>query len=427
MASIINTGNGRRSVQFFDHNQPRNRRTIALGKLPQAAAEEFSRNVEALVACKATGTDPTPRLMTWLQGITKTNSKVAEKLEKFGLLVREKPAASMPLKLFLDEYVKQARNEGTRQVWALTAANLVEFFGTDKPVPAVTAYDADAFRLWLADHHKLGDNTVRRRCGHAKQFFRAAVKKRLIAESPFAEMRNCGVQPNDDRVFYVTTETALAVLDACPTVEWRLIFALARYGGLRCPSEHHELRWSDIDWERNRFAVRAPKTGKSRLVPIFPELRPHLDAAYFAALRENDGAVPEFIVKGRNRRNYATQMERIIRRAGIEPWPKIFQNCRATRATELVSQGWPEFKVCKWLGHTEAIAKKHYWKVTDEDYQKAAGVIVEKTLQGALHSPAAVQCNTMKQQGGKPDKHGISRDSVPLLADRTRLPCTTST
>jgi len=52
------------------------------------------------------------------------------------------------------------------------------------------------------------------------------------------------------------------------------------------------------------------------------------------------------------------------------PWEKLFQNLRATRATELVSQGWPEYKVCAWLGHTEAVAKKHYWQVTDDDYQR---------------------------------------------------------
>lgn len=165
-----------------------------------------------------------------------------------------------------------------------------------------------------------------------------------------------------------------------------------------------------IDWERNRFTVRAPKTGKTRLVPIFPELRPHLDAAFFAAMEANGGDVPEFIFKRRRKANLSTQLERIIHRAGLEPWPKMYQNCRATRATELVSQGWPEFKVCKWLGHTEAIAKKHYWKVTDEDYQQAAGVN-GKALQPALHSGHAGQCNTMKQQGGKPGKHGISRVS----------------
>ena len=44
------------------------------------------------------------------------------------------------------------------------------------------------------------------------------------------------------------------------------------------------LTWADIDFKRGRMTVRSPKTehhdGKeSRTVPIFPELRPYLEAA----------------------------------------------------------------------------------------------------------------------------------------------------
>src|SRR3954465_9745523 len=63
--------------------------------------------------------------------------------------------------------------------------------------------------------------------------------------------------------------------------EWRLLIALARYAGLRTPSEPLALRWQDIDWERSRMNVRVPKLehipGKeTRLVPLFPEVLPHL-------------------------------------------------------------------------------------------------------------------------------------------------------
>jgi integrase len=78
-------------------------------------------------------------------------------------------------------------------------------------------------------------------------------------------------------------EEAAKVLEACPDVEWQLIFALARYGGLRTPSETLALKWSDVNWEARMFTVRSPKTehpedGGIRVVPIFKELRPYLDA-----------------------------------------------------------------------------------------------------------------------------------------------------
>lgn len=66
------------------------------------------------------------------------------------------------------------------------------------------------------------------------------------------------------------------------TAQWRAMFALARYGGLRCPSEVLSLRWSDIDWDRERITVTSPKTehhedGASREIPLWPELRLYLE------------------------------------------------------------------------------------------------------------------------------------------------------
>ncbi len=64
--------------------------------------------------------------------------------------------------------------------------------------------------------------------------------------------------------------------------EWRLIFALSRFGGLRCPSEHLAIGCGDIDFEARRMTVRSPKTahhyGKEfRVPPIFLELRGYLE------------------------------------------------------------------------------------------------------------------------------------------------------
>src|SRR5262249_15834499 len=149
--------------------------------------------------------------------------------------------------------------------------------------------------------------------------------------------------------------------------EWRLLFALSRFGGLRCPSEHQALKWVDVDRERERFRVDSPKTGV-RWVPIFPELRPYLDEAYELA---PEGAVH---VIGRYRdanANVRTQLQRIIRKAGQEPWPKLFHNLRASRETEL-AEIFPIHVVCAWLGHAAAIAQKHYLQVTDQDFERAA-------------------------------------------------------
>ena len=49
-------------------------------------------------------------------------------------------------------------------------------------------------------------------------------------------MKGCTVQANKSREYFVSVLEAAKVLQACPDYEWRLIFALCRFGGLRCPS-----------------------------------------------------------------------------------------------------------------------------------------------------------------------------------------------
>ncbi len=231
---------------------------------------------------------------------------------------------------------------------------------------------------------------MRRRCGIARQFFRAAVRKRLIPENPFAEMEGVSVRANRARDFFLTRQDAARVLDACPDAEWRLIFALSRYGGLRCPSETLALRWSDIDWANNRFTVTSRKTEHheghgSRVVPLFPELRPYFEDAFdpeavYVITRYQDG-----------NSNLRTQLNRIIKRAGLTPWEKLFQNLRASRATELAAQ-FPSHVAAEWLGHSTMVAQKHYWRTTEDDFEKAAGGSPE-ALHKAVQQPAARGCN----------------------------------
>jgi integrase len=147
--------------------------------------------------------------------------------------------------------------------------------------------------------------------------------------------------------------------------------ALARYGGLRCPSELVTLKWSDIDRKKGRFVVYETKRKRhveTRETPLFPELRPFLEACF----RAKDRDAIKVVTRVRcTKTNLRTQMERILERAGIKQWPKLFQNLRSTRETELVQQGHPVHVVCTWLGNTPKVAEKHYLQVTDEDFQRA--------------------------------------------------------
>ena len=55
----------------------------------------------------------------------------------------------------------------------------------------------------------------------------------------------------------------------------------------------------------------------------------------------------------------------------MDAWPKLFQNMRASRATELVKD-FPEHVVTAWMGHSKKIAQKHCLQVTEDDYKQAS-------------------------------------------------------
>lgn len=175
---------------------------------------------------------------------------------------------------------------------------------------------------------------------------------------------------NRSRFVFVSREDSEKVIEACPDGQWRLLFALARFGGLRCPSETLNLRWEDIDCANQRMHVRSPKTEhhagrESRLTPIFPELLPYLEEAFELA---EDGA--GFVITRYRSQdaNLRTQLHKIIRRAGLQPWGKPWQNLRNTRETELVER-FPVHVAAARLGNTEAVATKQYLQVTEHHFR----------------------------------------------------------
>jgi len=183
---------------------------------------------------------------------------------------------------------------------------------------------------------------------------------------------------------------------------------LSRYGGLRCPTEHLALTWPDVDWERDRFLVTAPKTehheGKGeRWVPILPELRPYLQDAFEFA---TEGAVHVINRYREMNQNLRTQLLRIIKRAGLKPWPRLFHNMRASLETELAATH-PIHVVCQWLGNSALIAQKHYLQVTEADIARAAQNPAQYGAESGRNEPQAEVENVAETA-----KYGSMRDDA---------------
>jgi integrase len=421
MASISREPNGRRIIQFTGPDGKR--QTIRLGKLTQKAAETVKARVEALLSAALSRGPVDDETARWLAGIPDV---LANKLAKVGLIAPRHSAVT--LKAFTDDYIAGRTDfkPNTVRNCKQEAAAMVKYFGPDRLLRSITAGDADGYFVWLKAEG-FANATIGRRLKRCKQFFRSAVRRKLIAENPFADVKP-PAQTNETRKFFVTRKMTEQLLAGCPDGQWRLIVALCRYGGLRCPSEVLALTWGDVDWARGRVRVRSPKTehlpgGATREIPLFPELRPHLEEAFEAA---EPGTIHVITRHRAPDLNLRTGLLRIIRRAGLTPWPKPFHNLRASRETELAAE-YPIHVVCNWIGNTERIAAKHYLQVTDDDFAKAAAGAAESDAE-ALQKPtlpaAVPTCLPSPVMTEAPESRGLSlaSSSIALCSPDLQVP-----
>ncbi|MEM1099859.1 MAG: tyrosine-type recombinase/integrase [Planctomycetota bacterium] len=366
MASIAHDKKtGRRMLQFTDPNGKRH--TLRLGKVTKKQAEHVRLRIDQLLGAKLTGSPIDPDTARWVGGLDQTFQK---RLGATGLI---HVTASIGLKDFINSYIKSRRDvkDSTKVMYDQTRRRLLGYFDPQTPIRQIDQPQAIAWRQYLAQTG-LADNTVRRTTGIAKQFFAAAIRDGYVEANPFQGLP-CTVRPNSKRSYFITTEEAEKVLAACPDDEWKLIFTLCRYGGLRCPSEILQLTWDDIDWQSQRFTVRSPKTEHHdghdmRIVPLFPEVAQALHRVQNQSRPDSKDVITRYRLSNVNLR---TQLNRIIRKAGMEPWPKLFQNLRSSCETELAER-FPLHVVTAWLGNSVSVAQKHYLQVTEAHILEAA-------------------------------------------------------
>ena len=331
MASISHDGNGTRRILFF--NTANERKAIRLGKVTKRDAESFKGKLESLLSAKLMGNSPDRETSLWLSELS---DDLHAKLVAHELVEPRHKTAVATLGVFVDQFIAGRTDmaQGTLIHYRQAKGLLIEYFDAGKSLADITPHDADQFRSWLSSKGK-AKNTTRGHLKNCKLFFGAAVKARLIVENPFKGISSQLVK-RPDRMAFVDRVTIQKVLDACPTTRWKAIVVLCRYAGLRCPSEVFSLRWSDIDLDRGRMRVRSPKGenfGKGiREVPLFHEVRQVLDELYL----EPDGG--EFVIATNDRssqKNLRTVFEKILRKAGVDPWPRLMQNLRSSRETAL--------------------------------------------------------------------------------------------
>jgi integrase len=356
-------------IRFYDAHG--DEMPVFVGKKPKRLAEEVRRHVERLVESRRANVAVAPETVSWLGGI---DAGLRAKLERVGLIAPSALMLRVELGDFLDRYIDQKKVEvsaTTIRNLQQTKKKLIAFFKARRDLRSITAEEMNQFRAWLVGVAKLNRNTVSTHLRKTKQFFAEAVENGLIATNPCRKLRYLQDTRNEDRERFMTPEEAEKVLAACPTSEWRVIFSLARFGGMR-PSEIQCLRWEHVIWEESRIRVPGSKgrQGRKRMrdLPIFPEI-----AVAFKELQaERPNQEGQIVLSYSFGDNMGTQMARIIEEAGVTDWERPFQNLRSTRATELARRGVVIQDFCRWLGHSPKVALEHYLQVQTRDFDRAA-------------------------------------------------------
>jgi integrase len=381
MASIGNDPGGRRRILFVDTDGKRP--TIRLGKMSKRQAEAIKVRVELLLVAKISRTATDDETSRWVAGL---DDVLQGRLAAVGLITSR---CSAVLGEFVRDYI--AKREGvvetsTLQIDKQTESLLINFFGENKPLRDISEGDAEDFRndMIVKDY---AEATIRKRCSIAGKMMRYAKKHRLVNSNPFSVVPTNSIAT--EHLAYIETAKAIMVLDEMPGTQYKLLFAMSRWGGLRIGSEVRQMVWSDVDWARRRMTIHSPKTKRhaghaEREIPIFPEIAELLSLRFQEAEEGEEMILP--VLRGITDTALRNTLMRVIRRVGLEVWARPWHNMRMTRQVELEKEGNPSFVVCKWLGNNEATAIKHYLRVVpDEFFERAIGPTGKAAQNPAQH------------------------------------------
>ncbi len=395
MASLSTNDAGSRRIMFKAPDGQR--KTLYLGKTPVKQAQAILAHVERLVACGIDGSAPPEATAHWLAACS---VELRSKLAALGLAPEAVTKEIVTVGGLVARY--QARpawknlKPGTQLSSARAFRLLCQHIDAETPIGKITAADAIDFHGALALPKSQGGmgqaiSTANVIASIVASVFAYAVDDELLVRNPFRKLPR-GTRRGNNAM--VSLADSLKVMKALRTTEDKLVFGLARWGGLRTISEQRGMVWSDVDWERGRLLVRSPKTERhagreTRWVPLFPEIVTLLEARFDEA-EPGDHVLPTYYKADKSK--VTTMLASAIKRAGVEKWPRLWHSLRATRQSEL-AELYPAHVVSKWLGNSEKIAERHYLMVSDEHFARAT--------QNTTQTPSATarQSETTERDG----------------------------
>jgi len=441
MASVNKDSKGWR-VLFVDPNGTRKQFRPGKGT-NKTIAGQIAVHVDHLVTFVASRGTLNRQTSIWLGEI---GDRLHAKLANAGLV--EPRTAMEPesapivepvveLGVFLAEYREDGLKSNGVQAASLTVTkwrapmdSLIRYFGFERDIATITHNEAHLYRRWLDQRRikktkanpqgtPLAENTKRKHMDNAKVFFNGAKRRGFILVNPF-EYQVSSTKPNRERDFELTRTDTEHIIEFCPDAEWRLLVSLWRYAGLR-KMEVFQLTWGDVLWDQGKMRVQIPKTkhheGKDiRYVPL-RDIQQYLQEVFQSQLPKGSTAIPAdhpIITRfSDSNSNLDKPFKAILHRAGLVPWPKLFQNMRASCETEWLDEGHPAHVVAAWIGHSVKVQRDSYAQITDGHFERFNSHPIPNTKSGTAGGTALQRT----------ERNGHEH-SVPLLAKHEKTPKT---
>lgn len=304
---------------------------------------------------------PVPEATTKKQAMAAEAQFKADLLSgRYGLL--NQPKRDITFAQYAQQYLKwskQHKRSYDSDEWRMRV--LVDYFGDKRPADIspmdIEWYKVERRKGLTKRGTQRSPASVNRELRLLSHVLTHALRDNLIREHPMKGGKVRMLREDNKVERILTDEEEQRLLDACrgSREHLRPIIITALYTGMRC-GEILNLKWSDVDFDRNMIHIRQTKSGKSRTIPLPTTVRAEIEK--LKPLAPESEYVFTNPHTGRPFKDIKQGFRKACQGAGITGLR--FHDLRHTFATRLARETRNLVDVAHILGHSTIVTTMRY-------------------------------------------------------------------